>query len=101
MKVRNLLNACAVKRDMIISIRVSENIEKGKYPGAYVFLFKKEIETRRPVIRLNFTSLYPSIIMAYNLFSEKFIFDLKNADIAQNNRNNLHKIEFSFNKDIA
>src|SRR3954453_17257859 len=36
MKVRNLLGAYAVKRDMVISTRVSENIEKGKYPGAYV-----------------------------------------------------------------
>ena len=39
--------------------------------------------------------------MAYNLSPEKFIFDPKDADIAQNNGNNLHKIEFSFNNHIV
>ncbi|RIA92353.1 hypothetical protein C1645_820777 [Glomus cerebriforme] len=60
---------------MVISTRVRENIEKGKYSGA--------------------------IIMAYNLSPEKFIFDPKDADIVQNNGNNLHKIEFSFNNHIV
>ncbi|CAB5208415.1 unnamed protein product [Rhizophagus irregularis] len=101
MKVRNLLGAYAVKRDMVISTRVHENIEKGKYPGAYVYPPKKGIESKRPVTGLDFASLYPSIIMAYNLSPEKFIFDLKDADIAQNNGNNLHKIEFSFNNHIV
>ncbi|RIB04471.1 hypothetical protein C2G38_2222263 [Gigaspora rosea] len=100
MKVQNLLGACAIKRDMVISTRVCENIEKGKYPGAYVFPPKKGIETRRPVTGLDFASLYPSIIIAYNLSPEKFIFNPKDADIAQNNGNNLHKIEFSFNNHI-
>ncbi|CAI2190257.1 10081_t:CDS:2, partial [Funneliformis geosporum] len=94
----NLLGAYAVKRDMVISTRVPENIEKGKYPGAYVFPPKKGIENRRPVTGLDFASLYPSIIMAYNLSPEKFIFDPKDADIAQNNGNDLHKIEFKFNE---
>ncbi|GBC02495.1 hypothetical protein RclHR1_04650012 [Rhizophagus clarus] len=82
MKVQNLLSAYAVKRDMVISTRVHENIEKGKYPGVYVYPPKKEIESKRPVTGLNFASLYPSIIMAYNLSPEKFIFDPKDADIA-------------------
>ncbi|CAI2184225.1 17819_t:CDS:2, partial [Funneliformis geosporum] len=76
MKVQNLLSAYAVKRDMVIN-------------------------TRRPVTELDFASLYPSIIMVYNLSPEKFIFDPKDADIAQNNENNLYKIEFSFNKHIV
>jgi len=49
MKVRNLLGAYAVKRDIVFSTRVCENIEKGKYPGAYVFPPKKGIEMERPV----------------------------------------------------
>ncbi|CAI2177531.1 19353_t:CDS:2 [Funneliformis geosporum] len=36
MKIRNLLDAYAFKRDMIFSSRVCENIEKGKYPSASV-----------------------------------------------------------------
>ena len=86
---------------MVISTRVPENIEKGKYPNVYVFSPKKEIESKRPVTGLDFASLYPSIIMAYNLFSEKVIFNSKDVDIAQNNGNNLHKIEFLFNNHIV
>ena len=41
MKVRNLLGTYAFKQDMVFSTRVCENIEKGKYPGAYVFPPKK------------------------------------------------------------
>ncbi|RIA85344.1 hypothetical protein C1645_830949 [Glomus cerebriforme] len=100
MKVCNFLDAYAVKQDIVISTRVSENIEKGKYPDAYVFPPKKGIKTRRPVTELDFASLYPSIIMTYNLSPEKFIFDPKDVDIVQNNGNNLHKIKFSFNKII-
>ncbi|CAI2185525.1 16509_t:CDS:2, partial [Funneliformis geosporum] len=37
MKVRNLLGAYAIKRNIVFSTRVCENIEKGKYPDAYVF----------------------------------------------------------------
>ena len=41
MKVQNLLGAYAVKRDIVFSMRVYENIEKEKYPDAYVFHLKK------------------------------------------------------------
>ncbi|RIB08439.1 hypothetical protein C2G38_2211662 [Gigaspora rosea] len=97
MKVRNLLGAYAFKREMVISTRIPENTEKGKYPGAYVFPPKKGIETRRPVMGLDFASLYPSLIMAYNLSPNKIILTHIEADIAQNNGKNLHKIEFTFN----
>ncbi|CAI2202020.1 2293_t:CDS:1, partial [Funneliformis geosporum] len=75
MKVRNLPSACAIKRDMVISTRLSKDIEKGKYPGAYVFPPKKGIITERPVTGLDFAFLYSSIIMAYNLSPEKIILD--------------------------
>src|SRR5438034_1250265 len=97
MKVRNLLGTYAFKRDMVFSTRVFENIEKGKYPGAYVFPPKKGIESRRPVTGLDFASLYPSLIMAYNLSPDKIILTHGEADIAEKNGNILHKIEFLFN----
>ena len=100
MKVRNLLGAYATKRNILFSMRQCKNIEKGKYPGAYVFLPKKEIETKRPVTGLDFASLYPSLIMAYNLSPEKIILTYREADIVQKNSNNLHKIEFPFNNYI-
>ncbi|CAI2201050.1 1343_t:CDS:2, partial [Funneliformis geosporum] len=52
-------------------LKVCENIEKEKYPDAYVFLPEKGIETRRPVTGLDFASLYLSLIMAYNLSPDK------------------------------
>ncbi|RGB21943.1 DNA polymerase family B-domain-containing protein [Rhizophagus diaphanus] len=73
-------------------------MEKGKYPGAYVFLPKKGIETKRPVMGLDFASLYPSLIMAYNLSPEKFIFNPEEAVIIKKNENSLHEISFPFNK---
>ncbi|CAI2186451.1 506_t:CDS:2, partial [Funneliformis geosporum] len=39
-----LLEVYAVKRDIIISTSVPENIEKGKYPSVYIFSPKKGIE---------------------------------------------------------
>ncbi|CAI2163080.1 15329_t:CDS:2 [Funneliformis geosporum] len=81
-KIRHLLSAYAVKRDIIFSMKIYENIKKGKYPDTYVFLPKKGIEKERPVTGLNFTFLYPSLIMIYNLSPEKFILSLKDADIA-------------------
>ncbi|CAI2197435.1 13192_t:CDS:1, partial [Funneliformis geosporum] len=97
MKVRNLLGAYSFKRDMVFNSRVCENIEKRKYPGAYVFPPEKGIETRRHVMGLDFASLYPSLIMAYNLSPDKIILTHDEAKIAEKNRNILHKIEFPFN----
>ena len=100
MKMRNLLGAYTTKLDMLFSTRQSKNIEKGKYPGAYVFSPKKGIEIKRPVTGLDFTSLYPSLIMSYNLSPEKMILTYEEADNAQKNGNILHKIEFPFNDRI-
>ncbi|CAI2195503.1 17176_t:CDS:2, partial [Funneliformis geosporum] len=80
-----------------MKLKSIENIEKGKYPGAYVFPPEKVIETRRRVIGLDFASLYPSLIMAYNLSPDKIILTHGEADIAEKNGNILHKIEFPFN----
>jgi len=41
MKVRNLLSACAIKRDMVISTRVPEDIEKGNILMRMYFHLKK------------------------------------------------------------
>ncbi|GES94266.1 DNA polymerase family B-domain-containing protein [Rhizophagus clarus] len=97
MKVRNLVGAYATKRDILFSMRQSKNTEKGKYPGAYVYLPKKRIETARPVTGLDFASLYPSLIMTYNLSPEKIILTHGEAVNVRKNGNILHKIEFPFN----
>ncbi|CAI2172071.1 19929_t:CDS:2 [Funneliformis geosporum] len=72
MKIRNLLDVYTFKRDM-------------------------GIETRRSVKGLDFTSLYSSLIIAYNLFSDKIILTHEEADIAEKNGNILYKIEKASN----
>jgi DNA polymerase elongation subunit (family B) len=97
MRVRNLLGAYAAKRNMLFSTISCKDKENGKYPGAYVFPPKKGIENKRPVTGLDFASLYPSLIMAYNLSPEKIILSEGEADNVQRNGKRLYKIEFPFN----
>jgi DNA polymerase elongation subunit (family B) len=49
-----------------------------------------------PVSGLDFASLYPSIIMAYNLSPEYMLFTEKDAENARNDGHTLHEINFEF-----
>ncbi|RIB10232.1 hypothetical protein C2G38_2250893 [Gigaspora rosea] len=90
-----------VKRNVINDYREVASIAhvslKRKIPWHIRISPKKGIEMKRPVTGLDFASLYPSLIMAYNLSPEKIILNEGEADIVQKNGNNLHKIEFLFN----
>ncbi len=63
-------------------MKVCENVEKEKYLDAYIFPSKKGIKTERPITSLDFASLYPNLIMTYNLSLKKFILSSKDANIA-------------------
>jgi len=97
MKVCNLLGAEAWKRDILITLISPKQKEKVTFPGAYVFLPDKGLENERPVIGLDFASLYPSIIMNYNLSPEKMTLLPKEADNLKEAGETLYKIEFPFN----
>src|SRR5436190_23308148 len=97
MKVRNLLGARAFKRDILFTTKQCKNVEKFKYPGAYVFSPKKGIETKRPVTGLDFVSLYPSLIMTYNLSPDKIILSRSHAESLKESDKRLHEINFRFN----
>src|SRR5688572_23371182 len=77
-------------------MKTSEQKESGKFPGAYVFPPEKGLENKRPVTGLDFASLYPSIIMNYNLSPDKMILTSEEADILKKEKS-LHEIEFPFN----
>src|SRR2546423_9946358 len=73
MKVCNLLSASVWQRGILTSMISSQQTETGKFPEAYVFSPVKNLENRHPVISLDFASLYPNLIMTYNLLSNKII----------------------------
>nr|CAG8581542.1 4718_t:CDS:2 [Entrophospora candida] len=100
MKVCNLLGAKAWKRDILITMIFSKQTESGKFPGAYVFPPEKGLENKRPVTGLDFASLYPSIIMNYNLSPDKMISKSEEADTLKKEKESLHEIEFLFNDRI-
>ncbi|GES95226.1 DNA polymerase family B-domain-containing protein [Rhizophagus clarus] len=69
----------------------------GKFPGAYVFLPEKGLENKRPVTGLDFASLYPSIIITYNLLSKKMVSTLSEVDELERENKVLHNIKFKYN----
>ncbi|GES94728.1 DNA polymerase family B-domain-containing protein [Rhizophagus clarus] len=68
----------------------------GKFPGAYVFPPEKGLENKHPVTGLDFRSLYPSIIMTYNLSPEKMVSTLSEVDKLKRENKVLHSIEFKY-----
>jgi len=97
MKVCNLLSASAWQRGILTSMISSQQTETGKFPGAYVFPLVKGLENRRPVTGLDFASLYPSLIMTYNLSPDKIILSRKHAESLRDSGKTLHEINFKFN----
>ncbi|GBB91215.1 hypothetical protein RclHR1_01840012 [Rhizophagus clarus] len=97
MKVRNLLSAGAWQEGILTSTIPCEQTETGKYPGAYVFPLVKGLENRRPVTGLDFASLYPSLIMTYNLSPDKIILSRERSESPKESGKKLHEINFKFN----
>ena len=123
-RVCNLLGAYANKREILISMIAKYNSEKGKYPGAFVFppdkgltpdptkvsaienavMSGKEIlddefkdfDRERPVTGLDFSSLYPSLIMTYNLSPEKIITDKEEANKYRELGYPIYEIDFMY-----
>jgi DNA polymerase elongation subunit (family B) len=97
MKVCNLLSASAWQKGILTSMISSQQTETGKFPGAYVFPPVKGLKNRRPVTGLDFASLYPNLIMTYNLSPDKIILFKEHAVSVEQSDKKLHKIEFLFN----
>ena len=125
MKVCNLLGAYAWRRNILMSMRPSERESEGKYPGAYVFPPEKgivpdpsriaafdqvaasgdaaaviaaaaTIASDRPVVGLDFSSLYPSLMMAYNFSRECYVATEAEAEALKGRGVDLHAVEFPY-----
>ena len=96
-KVSNLLGAEAWAENILFTMKIPDKKASRKFPGAYVFPPEKGLENKRPVTGLDFNSLYPSIIMTYNLSPEKMVSTLSEADELQRENKVLHNIEFKYN----
>lgn len=72
-----------------------------KFPSNTKRLFLEFIgeENRYPIAGLDFSSLYPSIVMTYNLTPDYMVFTEKEANRLTQEGHGLHKIEFMFNED--
>ncbi|GES85330.1 DNA polymerase family B-domain-containing protein [Rhizophagus clarus] len=95
-KVSNLLGAEAWAQDILYTTKISNQKASGKFPGAYMFPPEKGLENKRPVTGLDFRSLYPSIIMTYNLSLEKMVSTLSEVDKLKRENKVLHSIEFKY-----
>src|SRR6266498_425092 len=94
MKVCNLLSASAWQRGILSSTISKGETATEKYPGAYVFPPIKGLKNKHPVTGLDFASLYPSLIMTYNLSPDKIILS---QECAEQSDKRLHEISFKFN----
>ena len=125
MKVCNLLGAYAADRGMVASMAGRERADVGKYPGGYVYPPEKGVSPdpaaaaavdaaaradapdalaaaleafagSRPVTGLDFASLYPSLIRAYNLSPDRMVLDADEAAALRARGCVLHDIAFTY-----
>lgn len=93
MKVKNLILQVGISRNLQFS-SISHPSEKFKYPGAYVVDPEAGLENKRPVTGLDFSSLYPSLIRAYNLSPEYVVFTKEEMEKLKKEGHSIHHISF-------
>lgn len=97
-KVRNLTGAYCYDMGIVFSNSRVNNKKIG-YPGAHVFPPKKGLNNKYPVVAVDFSSLYPSLMMTYDLSPEKAIVEESEEDVAYAHKLMkmgyiLHRVEF-------
>ena len=96
MKVKNMLLYWAMKRGLEPST-IAHPTTTAKFPGAYVVPPEIGLENKRPVTGLDFASLYPSLIMTYNISAEYIVFTKEEKEQREKEGHTMHHIEFEYN----
>lgn len=110
MRVVNLSTSFAYAYNIAMSSRAPSR-PKVKYQGAHVFepklgfsrrtFITKDGQTRfrkRPCVALDFSSLYPSLMCAYNISPDRIVSDKKTADLLAAMGYSLHHVQpFQYN----
>lgn len=91
----------AILDDDEIACIIKTRAEKKQKPLPKCFIDFLAEKMGRPITGLDFSSLYPSLMMAYNLSPEYIIIDKNKAKQAQANGHTLHKIKFPYNGRIV
>lgn len=94
MKVRNLIGAYCYKYEVAFSNAKSDkaDTDKDHYPGAWVFPPNRGLNNKRPITGLDFASLYPSLMMAYNLSPDMIVYTKEEAEKLAAEGYNIHHI---------
>lgn len=96
MKIANKIIAEGLHRNILCSNITKEKTLTDKFSGAHVFDPEKGLEDSRPVIPEDFKSLYPSIIMAYNLSPETFVSTERYAEELHAKGRSTYALEFDY-----
>ena len=96
LRVCNILQTVAGRMGMKCRNIGKQEKLGGKYPGAWVFDPIKGIHRGRPITGLDFSSLYPSIIIAYNMSIETFVATSEEAEELIRAGRKLHHVKFNF-----
>ena len=72
---------CMLENHLIPDLEKATGLDEGKYEGAVVFPPKRAIYYE-PVIVLDYSSLYPSTAICYNISHETLVIDIKYDNMA-------------------
>lgn len=101
-KVRNMLFAYCVASVSLLGYpmygsMISDNEEsEGKYTGAHVAAPIKGLDEDNPITGLDFKSLYPSLIRAYNLSLDRMVFSEEEAQALEAEGKEIWRVEFPY-----
>jgi DNA polymerase elongation subunit (family B) len=101
MKVRNVIGSYCHRRGIAFSNAGSGKTpeEKDHYPGAWVFPPERGLNAKRPITGLDFASLYPSLMMCYNLSPDMVVYSKDIAEALAAEGYSIHYIKpFNFER---